>query len=302
MTSPNLPASLEPQAGAAPQAPSASPVSLTPHEPQTETATSRLELVWGAPGLARLEAATVVVLGVGGVGSNCAESLARGGVGHLVLVDGDEVAPSNINRQAIAFANTVGMRKVEAARTFLGAINPSLTLTTYDRFVKADEVDALMQAIEHDAGPITYVVDAIDTVSAKLAVASWAARTGTPLISSMGGANKLDPERLRICDIFETSMDPLARVMRKECRKRDIRRLTVCCSFEAPQELPLSASPTDTTVAAAADNPADAVARPTLGTVSYLPPIMGHMIAAHVMRRIVLEPAAAAATTAQNSR
>ena len=287
-------------------APTSSPLSPSTgsdapeHTP--ESATSRLELVWGAPGLARLQEATVVMLGVGGVGSNCMESLVRGGVGHMVLVDGDEVAPSNINRQAIAFTASVGARKVDAARAFVEAINPSCTVTCIDTFIRAEDVDRLMNRIRQDVGAITFVVDAIDTVSAKLAVASWATRTGTPLVSSMGGANKLDPERLRICDIFETSMDPLARVMRKECRKRDIRRLTVCCSFEAPQELPLTASPTDTTVAAAADNPADAVARPTLGTVSYLPPIMGHMIAAHVMRQIVLEPAAAAATTAQNSR
>lgn len=246
-----------------------------------ESATSRLALVWGGPGLERLGHAHVVVFGCGGVGSNCIESLARGGVGRLTVIDGDEVAPSNINRQAIAFASTVGRRKVEVTREMILVINPGAEVAALDRFVRAEDVDAVFDEVRAGIdGPIDYVVDAIDTVSAKLAIAAWAERAGTPLISSMGGANKLDPEKLRVCDIFQTENDPLARVMRRECRKRGIRRLTVLSSFEQPRELPV-------TGARPAGDAGGAGRRPVLGTASYLPPIMGQMIAGHVIRALV---------------
>lgn len=248
----------------------------------TESATSRLELVWGAPGLARLATSTVMVLGCGGVGSNCIEALARGGVGHLILVDGDVVAPSNINRQAIAFPATVGRRKVEVMAEMVRAINPAAEIATFDRFVRAEDVEVLFsEALGEAGGRIDFVIDAIDTVSTKLAIAEWAQRTEMPLVASMGGANKLDPEKLRICDIYETAHDPLARIMRKECRKRGIRHLTVLSSFEEPRALPVTGGD------GAAQNASRPSARPTLGTASYLPPIMGQMIAGHVIRTLV---------------
>lgn len=243
-----------------------------------ETATSRLELMWGQAGLDRLRRSLVVVLGVGGVGSNCVEALVRGGVGRLVIVDGDEVAPSNINRQAIAFVDTVGKRKVEAMRDLIARINPEAEVSPIDVFLRAEHVPALMDGIISKQGMPAYVVDAIDTVSAKLAVASWAAERGVPLISSMGGAMKLDPSKLRVCDLFETANDPLARVMRKGCRKRGIDRLTVLSSFEEPMRRPGGA--------ARAGRQAGAPKAP-LGTASYLPPIMGQMIAGHVIRSII---------------
>ena len=298
-----------------------------------ETATSRLELVWGAPGIARLAASTVMVIGCGGVGSNCIEALARGGVGTLIVVDGDAVAPSNINRQAIAFTETVGRRKVEVTEALVHAINPDARVISFDRFVRAEDVDALFaKALEACGGSLDFVIDAIDTVSTKLAIAAWAERTATPLLASMGGANKLDPEKLHICDIAQTSHDPLARIMRKECRRRGIRHLTVLSSFEEPCRLPLLCS---TEAALPAEQPAPSAcaattngteahqatkansangncrdfsrtercatvdpsatkeaahgnsSRPVLGTVSYLPPIMGQMIAGFVIRRLV---------------
>lgn len=124
------------------------------------------------------------------------------------------------------------------------------------------------------------MIDAIDTVSTKLAIAEWAERTATPLIASMGGANKLDPEKLRICDIAQTSHDPLARIIRKECRRRGIRHLTVLSSFEVPHPLPVTGADADTV------GPSNEGQRPTLGTASYLPPIMGQMIAGEVLRHI----------------
>lgn len=243
-----------------------------------ESPFARLELMWGPDGLARLREAFVVVLGIGGVGSNCVEALARGGVGSFFLVDGDAVAPSNINRQAIAFVDTVGKRKVEAMRDLIARINPEAEVSPIDVFLRAENVPALMDGIISKQGMPAYVVDAIDTVSAKLAVASWAAERGVPLISSMGGAMKLDPSKLRVCDLFETANDPLARVMRKECRKRGIGRLTVLSSFEEPRKRPGMPEPP----ARQAGSP-----KAPLGTASYLPPIMGQMIAGHVIRQIV---------------
>lgn len=245
----------------------------------SEHATARLEALWGRDALARVQASCVMVLGAGGVGSNCIEALARGGVGTLVVVDGDEVAPSNINRQAIAFADTVGTRKVDAVRAFIERINPAVRLVTRDAFVLPATVEGLIEDCRAEAGGrIDYVVDAIDTVSTKLELASSCARRGIPLVSSMGGAMKIYPELLRFADIYETSGDALARVMRKGCRKRGIPHLDVLYSTEAPRERPGSHAPS-------ADQNASAE-RPPLGTTSYLPPIMGQMLAGFVLRRL----------------
>ena len=265
-----------------------------------ETATSRLELVWGADGVERLGRATVAVFGAGGVGSNCLEALARGGIGTLVVVDGDEVAPSNINRQAIAFTSTVGRRKTDVAREMVRLINPAATVVTADSFVLPANLDEVLAgclaeigAARGRRGPgtagspagaaagIDFIVDAIDTVSSKLALASWALEHGVPIISSLGGAGKVDPSLLRLCDVFETSHDPLARVMRKECRRRGIVRLPVLSSTE-------QAAPA--TAAATGPEPGEGGGRPPLGTVSYLPPIMGQMIAGYVIRNLVGAP------------
>lgn len=270
-----------------------------------ETATSRLELVWGTDGVERLSRATVAVFGAGGVGSNCLEALARGGIGTLVVVDGDEVAPSNINRQAIAFTSTVGRRKTDVAREMVRLINPGATVVTADSFVLPANLNEVLAAClaeiedvrgQREAGAagspaatagIDFIVDAIDTVSSKLALASWALEHGVPIISSMGGAGKVDPSLLRLCDVFETSHDPLARVMRKECRKRGIGRLPVLSSTE--QVAPAAAA----TASPKPDEGAGADGeRPPLGTVSYLPPIMGQMIAGYVIRNLVGAPLA----------
>lgn len=240
-----------------------------------ETALSRLEVMWGAEGLARIQRSTVMVLGVGGVGSNCIEALARGGVGTLVIVDGDAVAASNINRQAIAFTDTVGRRKVDVMREMIGHINPGARVVARDAFVRAEDVEALIEDCRAEAGGrIDYLVDAIDTVSTKLAVAGLAERAGIPLVSSMGGAMKVAPERLRIADIYETSGDALSRVMRKECRKRGIGHLDVLYSDEEPVARPASPAPREGS-------------RPPLGTASYFPPIMGQMLAGFVIRKLV---------------
>lgn len=241
-----------------------------------ETATSRLEALWGTAGLARQRAATVMVVGAGGVGSNCIEALARGAVGTIIVVDGDEVAPSNINRQALAWSETIGMRKVDAAHLLIQRINPDIRVITRGSFVLPGDVAALIEDVRTEAGGhIDYLIDAIDTISTKLELATYAERAEIPIVSSMGGAMKLYPERLRFADIYETSGDALARVIRKGCRKRGIRHLDVLYSPEAPiasPELPTRAERNG--------------GRPPLGTTSYLPPIMGQMLAGFVLRRI----------------
>ena len=233
--------------------------------------TSRLERIWGEAGLARVQASSVMVLGLGGVGSSCAEALARGGVGRLILVDHDIVQPSNINRQALAFTSTVGRKKTEVMRAMVADINPDAQVEIVDKFIYAADVDELFAPY---ATQLDYVVDAIDTVSAKLACALYAERAGIRLVSSMGGANKTKPECLRMADLYDTQNCPLCRVMRKEGRKRGLRHLRVLYSCEQPVSSYIPAL-------------SDARERSNLGTVSYMPPIMGQFLASEVLRALV---------------
>ena len=240
-------------------------------------AVEKLELIMGAEGLARLASAHVAVLGLGGVGSNCVEALARGGVGNLFLVDRDIVQASNINRQAIAFRSTLGRRKVDVMRAMVADINPHAAVETRHMLVLRENLGELLDEMrawaEADGGRLDYVVDAIDTVSAKLALAEIAQECGITLISSMGAANKLHPEALRIADLYDTVNCPLCRIMRKEGRKRGIRRLRVLYSAEEPVRVP-------------AREGAARSERSNLGTASFMPPIMGQMIAGAVLREL----------------
>lgn len=238
-----------------------------------ETATDRLRIIMGDEGVARLQRASVLVLGVGGVGSNCIEALARASIGRLAIVDKDVVAPSNINRQAIAFTSTVGRRKVDVMAAMIADINPACDVIVRNAFALPENLEALVDdCLRACGGTLDYIVDAIDTVSTKIALAELAERRGLPLISSMGAANKLHPECLRIADIAETVRDPLSRIVRKECRRRGIHHLRVLYSCEEPLH-PSGQAPSGKR-------------RPELGTASYMPPIMGQMIAGEVIRRI----------------
>lgn len=254
------------------------------HEPSSEkrplqakgedTPTARLELIMGAEGLARVRGARVLVLGLGGVGSNCAEALARGGVGDLILVDGDAVQASNINRQAIAFPDTVGMRKVEAARRLIERINPDVRVETIDRTVLPENLADLLAQTGASDGRVDYVADAIDTISTKIALAEEAERCGFRLISSMGTAMKVRPERLEVTDIEKTAGDPVARVMRRELRKRGIHHLKVVSSPERPRAL------------RSGKEGASRERRPPLGTVSFVPPVAGMLMAGEIIREL----------------
>ena len=239
-----------------------------------ETFSSRLELVMGQDAFARIQHATIMVLGLGGVGSNATIALARGGCGRLILIDRDIVSPSNINRQAVAFVSTIGQAKTDVMTKLIHDINPNCDVMCKQTFLKKESCANFLQSLPRP----DYVIDAIDTISQKLAIAAWCQEQEIPLISSMGGANKLHPERFRISTIEKTKSCPMCKVMRKECRKRGIRKLTVLYSSEVPKPLEKNASEDART------------ARPekaqTLGTMSYIPPIMGYMLAGHVIQAI----------------
>ncbi len=195
-----------------------------------ETQFSRTELLLGEAALKRLAAARVAVFGIGGVGGYVVEALARGGVGALDLVDDDTVSVSNINRQIIATWDTVGQHKVDAARERVHSINPNCKVTVHKTFYTPQTADLF------DFSRYDYIVDAIDTVTGKLALVEQANRAGVPIISSMGTGNKLDPTAFVVTDISKTIMCPLARIMRKELKKRGITKLKVVYSTEEALE------------------------------------------------------------------
>lgn len=228
---------------------------------------SRLRLLLKESGLLRLGSAHVLVLGVGGVGSACAEALARGGVGSLSIIDGDVVELSNINRQALAFTSTLGMDKVDAMTRMIHEINPGCRVYARKRLLTPDGMEAELSIFPRP----DYVIDCIDTVSAKLSASCWCAKMGIPMLSAMGAANKLEPEKLRFADISQTVNCRLSRVMRRACRQRGIFDLEVIFSEEPPMTIEHGSNPTKGEL---------------LGSMSYMPPIMGQMLAGKVIRRL----------------
>ena len=230
---------------------------------------SRTELLLGTEGMDRLRHSCVTVLGVGGVGSHCIEALARGGVGHLILVDHDKVSLTNINRQSIALHSTVGQYKTKVMKAKIADISPEIQVMTYEEFVLEENLEQVFE-IRPD-----YIVDAIDTVTAKLAVAEYAKEHQIPLISSMGTGNKLHPEMFEIDDIRNTSVCPLCRVMRKELKKRNVERLKVLYSKEKPVDI--SDRVTEEEKGARRSLP---------GSISFVPPVAGLMIAGEVIRNL----------------
>lgn len=187
---------------------------------------SRTQLLFGPEAMDTLARARVAVFGIGGVGGFCAEALARSGVGAIDLVDHDVVSPTNINRQIVALESTIGQPKAHVMAQRIADINPACRVTARTCFYLPDTVD------EIDLAQFDYVVDAVDTVTAKLLLIERAHAAGTPIISSMGAANKLDPTALEVADINKTSICPLAKIIRKECRKRGIDHLKVVYSRE----------------------------------------------------------------------
>jgi len=225
----------------------------------------RTELLIGEDGIEKLHNSKVIVFGIGGVGSFVVEALTRAGVGNLILVDNDTVCISNLNRQIHATQDTVGNVKVEAMKARVLSINPNCNVEAKQEFITADNIQEI---IPED---IDYVVDAIDTVTSKLALAEYCYKKDIKLIASMGTGNKMDPTQFRVTDVFKTKVCPLAKVMRAELRKRGVKKLKVVYSEEVPM----------------VPNKGRAVVskkRQTPGSISFVPPVAGMIIGGEVIK------------------
>ncbi|MBQ7376169.1 MAG: tRNA threonylcarbamoyladenosine dehydratase [Clostridia bacterium] len=229
----------------------------------------REALLYGEAAMEKLKNARVALFGVGGVGSYAAEALARSGIGHILLVDCDTVSVSNINRQLCALHSTVGHFKVDVVASRLLDINPELEVVTRRDFVLPDNIDSF------DFASFDYVIDAIDTVSAKIAIAEVCTSLGVPLISSMGTGNKQDPTALKVTDISKTNTCPLARVMRRELKKRGISHLRVVYSEEEAMT-PLERIITEG-------------GKVVPGSLAFVPSVAGLITAAEAVKQIIAE-------------
>ena len=224
----------------------------------------------GRDGLERLAKARVAVFGVGGVGSYVVEGLARAGVGHFVLVDNDVVSLTNINRQLHSLTSTIGRQKTELMKARIMDINPEAEVQVINAFYLPDNAD-LFFTDKYD-----YVVDAIDTVAGKISLAVECQKRQLPLIAGMGAGNKVDPTRFEVADIYKTSVDPLARVMRKKLKEKGVKKLKVVYSQEEPRKIILPA-----------DGQAEkkgSAGRTAPGSISFVPSVAGLIIASEVVR------------------
>ena len=225
-----------------------------------ENAFCRTEYLIGQEALQKLKNAKVAIFGIGGVGSYVVEALARVGIGSFILVDKDTVSISNLNRQIIATLNTIGKNKVDIAKERILSINPNAKVKTFADFFMPGSTNILDNSI-------TYIVDAIDTVTAKIELVIQAKKLDIPIISSMGTGNKLDPTKFEISDIYDTSVCPLAKVMRKELKSRNISHLKVLYSKEKPIKT----------------NIIDENGKLIPGTISFVPSVAGLIIAKEVV-------------------
>lgn len=243
---------------------------------------SRTQLLFGAEAMEKLYHARVAVFGIGGVGGYTAEALARSGIGTLDLIDDDKVCLTNINRQIFATRKTVGQYKVDVAEQRILDINPDAVVHTYKTFYSPDTAE------QFDFTLYDYVVDAIDTVTGKLELVEQAEKAGIPIISSMGAGNKLDPTAFEVADIYETSVCPLARVMRRELKKRGIKKLKVVYSKE-PAMTPID----DMAISCRANcicppgtERTCTQRRQVPGSNAFVPPVAGLIIAGEVVKDI----------------
>ena len=237
---------------------------------------SRTEFLLGKDAMAKLRKSRVAVFGLGGVGGYAVEALARSGIGALDLIDHDTVSLTNLNRQILATRETVGKPKAEVAAARVKAIDPDIQVQSLCTFFHPDT------AHQFHFQDYDYVIDAIDTVTGKLALVTAAKAAGTPIICAMGAGNKLDPTAFRVADIYETSVCPLARIMRKECRKRGIDNLKVVYSQEEP--IACTLPPDDP---AWAELPEGRNALP--GSCAFVPSVMGLIIAGEVITDLITQ-------------
>ncbi len=220
---------------------------------------SRTIGVIGKENFNKLQNSSVIVFGLGGVGGSACESIVRAGIGRVGIVDKDNVDVTNLNRQVIAVTETVGMKKTAAMKNRLLSINPNVKIDLYDLFYLPET------AGEINLNDYDFVIDCIDNVTAKLELISRCEKCGVPVISSMGTGNKLHPEMLKIADINQTSVCPLARIIRREMKKRSLHKLTVIYSEEEPVKTELSVP----------------------GSMSFVPPVAGYLAASYVVRKIL---------------
>ena len=241
---------------------------------------SRSQLLFGGEAMEKIGNATVAVFGVGGVGSYAAEALVRGGVGGLALFDDDRICLTNLNRQIHATRRTVGQAKAEAMRDRILEINPNCRVEVHECFYTPEN------AGEFDLSRYGYIVDAVDTVSAKLELVVRAQKAGVPVISCMGAGNKLDPTKFEVADIYETSICPLARVMRRELRARGVEHLKVVYSREPPLDpIPdCSISCREHCICPPGTKRKCAARRAIPGSVSFVPPVAGMILAGEVLK------------------
>ena len=258
---------------------------------------ARSELLFGRAALNRLAEATVLVFGLGGVGSSCVEALARGGIGNLFLVDRDVIEASNINRQALAFRSTVGRAKADVMRAMVADINPAAHVVARHAYVSRDNAAALFDETLETFGHIDYVVDCIDTMTQKIVIAQIAQARGLRHLASMGGAHRLHPELLRFADLSETTVCPMCIAARKVARKAGLEHMQVLYTPERPVNVAHWERDED-----------GEIRKPPLGTASFFPPIMGQMMAGRVIcdltgiEEVVAAQEQARAATARGSR
>lgn len=246
-------------------------------------ALSRTELLIGSEGLNKLKNSKVVVFGIGGVGSYSAEALARAGVGTLVLIDDDTVCLTNLNRQIHATYKTISRPKVDVMKERIEDINRQCNVITYQTFVTADNIPEILTE------DVDYVIDAIDTVSSKIALAIYCEKNNIKLISSMGTGNKFDPTQFKVTDIFKTKVCPLAKVMRYELKRRGVKKLKVVYS----EELPTKPKSEDVItckegcVCTGESTKKCAEKRQIPGSMSFVPPAAGMILASVVVRDLL---------------
>ena len=226
------------------------------------------ELLIGKEGIKKLKNAKVAIFGIGGVGSFVVEGLVRAGIGNFILVDDDKICSTNLNRQIIATRKTVGKPKVEVAKERILEINPDVNIEIYQEFFMPDSKGILDENI-------SYIVDAVDTVTAKIELVIRANKLGIPIISSMGTGNKLDPTRFEVTDIYKTSICPLAKVMRKELKARNIEKLKVVYSKEEPIKPQQISDQNQETK------------KQVPGSISFVPSVAGLIIAGEVIKDII---------------
>lgn len=244
---------------------------------------SRTELLFGKEAMEKLRAARVAVFGVGGVGGYTVEALARSGVGTLDLIDNDKVCLTNLNRQLLATRKTIGKYKVDVAAERIADIDPEIKVNVYKLFYGPETAE------QFDFSQYDYVVDAIDTVTGKIALVMQAAAAGTPIIASMGAGNKVDPTAFEVADIYKTSVCPLARVMRYELKRRGIKKLKVVYSKEMPikpAEDPETGCRTDG-IGPQETETNSAARRAIPGSTAFVPSAAGLIIAGEVVKDLI---------------